>query len=176
MKLHFPHENAPSSPLLIESMVAEGELSKSFTYTLELLSDDAFIETKELMGAMMTVELERADGSSHHFNDYVTQAERTGSDGGYCLYKSVLSPWTHLLRNTVDNYIFHEKPSPIPSPTTNSAFTVRASLKPSACRVAGCPPAAPDLMEKLANCLMRQNLGTGSTKVGGFVRFVRKKI
>lgn len=109
MKLHFPNEDGPSSALLIESMKAEEELSRSFSYTLELLSDDAFIETKELMGVMMTVELEQADGSARYFNGYVTQAERTGSDGGYCLYQVVLSPWTHLLHNTIDNYTFQEQ-------------------------------------------------------------------
>lgn len=109
MKLHFPNEDGPSSPLLIEGMKAEEELSKSFTYTLDLLSDDAFIETTELMGVMMTVELEQADGSARYFNGYVTQAERTGSDGGYCLYQVVLSPWTHLLHNTIDNYTFQEQ-------------------------------------------------------------------
>ena len=73
------------------------------------MSYDAFIETKALMGVMLTFELEQADGSARYFNGYVTQAERVGSNGGYCLYKVVLSPWTHLLHNTVDNYIFHEQ-------------------------------------------------------------------
>ena len=109
MKLHFPHNDGPSAVLLIDQMTAEEELSRSFRFTLDLLSDDAYLEMKDFMGVMMTVELEQADGSARYFNGYVTDAARTGSDGGWCTYRVTLSPWLDLLRNRVDNYIFQDQ-------------------------------------------------------------------
>ena len=109
MRLHFPHNDGPNAVLLIDQMTANEELSKSFSFHLDLLSDDAYLEMKEFMGVMMTVELEQADGSARYFNGYVTDAARLGSNGGYCSYRVTLSPWLDLLRNRVDNFIYQDQ-------------------------------------------------------------------
>jgi type VI secretion system secreted protein VgrG len=53
---------------------------------VEVLSDNARIPLKQLMGRMVTVELVRGDGSLRYFNGYVFDFKFVKTDGGYAFY------------------------------------------------------------------------------------------
>ncbi|MDR2871810.1 MAG: type VI secretion system tip protein VgrG [Xanthomonadaceae bacterium] len=109
LRLRFPQGDGPSALLLPERLDAVEGLSRDFRYTVKILSDDASIPTKELMGKMVTVELVRKDGSVRYFNGYVFEFRRVGTDGGMAIYEMVLGPWLAYLRLRKDNYLFHNK-------------------------------------------------------------------
>jgi type VI secretion system secreted protein VgrG len=64
LRLDFPFEDGPQTPtMLANTLHAHEEVSRGFRYTVEVLSDDARIPLKMLMGRMVTISLVRADGS-----------------------------------------------------------------------------------------------------------------
>ena len=116
LQLHFPQEDGPAAGLLINRLDAREALSEDFVFTLELISDDANIELKDVIGKQVTVELERASGAPRYFNGYATDFRFLHSDGGYAFYGLTLRPWLAFLARRTDNYLFHDK-------TTRQALT-----------------------------------------------------
>lgn len=98
LRLKFPHDDGPAVTLLPERLDAREALSRDFEYEVTLLSDDAAIPAKALVGKMVTVEQVRADGSLRYFNGYVFEFGRSGTDGGMATYRMVLRPWLTFLR------------------------------------------------------------------------------
>ena len=109
LQVHFPHGDGLRAGLLINHFGATEALSTDFAFTLELLSDDAMIELKDVMGKMITVELERASGEPRYFNGYVFDFRFLHSDGGYAAYGMTLRPWLAFLSRRTDNSLFHDQ-------------------------------------------------------------------
>lgn len=109
LQLHFPNDDGPASELLIDTFHGRESLSNDFEFELHLLSRDALISLKSVMGLMAGVELAGRDGEPRWFNGYVTQFAQAGTDGGFARYRMVLSPWTTLLRRRMDNRIFQNQ-------------------------------------------------------------------
>ncbi|MCG2586845.1 type VI secretion system Vgr family protein [Massilia sp. TS11] len=106
LRLTFPRGDGPSAVLLPQTLSAHEEISRCFRYECELLSDDARIPLKALMGRMATISLVREDGSLRHFNGYVTEFQFLRADGGFAFYRMVLEPWLALARLRKDNVSF----------------------------------------------------------------------
>ncbi|MCG2583668.1 phage late control D family protein [Massilia sp. TS11] len=51
LRLEFPREDGPNAILLPNRLLAREEISRCFRFEIELLSDDASIPLKALMGA-----------------------------------------------------------------------------------------------------------------------------
>jgi type VI secretion system secreted protein VgrG len=98
LRLEFPRNDGPQSMMLANSLVAEEAVSCDFTFTVEVLSDDAHIPLKALMGKMVTISLVRDDGSLRYFNGYVFAFRMLRTDGGFAFYEMVLQPWLAFLR------------------------------------------------------------------------------
>lgn len=109
LRIKFPHDDGPASKLYVEQLVASEGLSQDFRFMVNLLSLDARIAAKDLIGKLVTVELDRNDGSVRYFNGYVFEFRRSRSDGGWSQYDMVLGPWLGFLRLRRDNYLFHDK-------------------------------------------------------------------
>ncbi|MBI3230755.1 MAG: type VI secretion system tip protein VgrG [Burkholderiales bacterium] len=109
MKLTFPRNNGPQSTLLINELIAEEHLSSDFTFTLQLLSDNADIALKDVQGKMVCVELLRDDRSTRYFNGYCFEFSLQKIDNGTAVYQMILKPWLALLRLRTDFYIFHNQ-------------------------------------------------------------------
>jgi type VI secretion system secreted protein VgrG len=109
LRMSFPHEDGPRSTLLANRLAASEGVSRDFEYVVEVLSDDARISLREVMGCMVTVELVRGDGGVRYFNGYVFEFKLVRTDGGYAFYSMVLRPWMAYLKLRRDNYVFHEQ-------------------------------------------------------------------
>jgi type VI secretion system secreted protein VgrG len=108
LTMDFPRGDGPEyAVLLVNSLHAREELSRSFRYEAELLSDDAHIALTAMMGKMVTISLVRDDGSQRHFNGYVTEFCLLGADGGLAKYRMVLEPWMAFTRLRQDCFSFH---------------------------------------------------------------------
>ncbi len=109
MRLDFPFKDGPPAILLPNKLVAHEEVSRSFRFDVEVLSDDPRIPLKKLMGRMVTISLVRDDGSLRYFNGYITEFRFLRSDGGFAFYQMVLEPWLAFARLRKDSRSFHNK-------------------------------------------------------------------
>jgi type VI secretion system secreted protein VgrG len=106
LRMEFPKNDGPASIMLANALVAEEALSSDFSYEVEVLSDDALIPLKAVMGKMVTVSLVRDDGSLRYFNGYVFEFRFVKTDGGFAFYQMVLKPWLAFLRLRGDCRVF----------------------------------------------------------------------
>jgi type VI secretion system secreted protein VgrG len=110
MRLEFPYQDGPQTAiLLVNTLHAHEEVSRSFRFDVEVLSDDARIPLKVMMAKMVTISLVREDGSLRYFNGYVTEFRFLRTDGGFAFYHMVLEPWLAFARLRKDSVSFHEK-------------------------------------------------------------------
>jgi type VI secretion system secreted protein VgrG len=109
LRLSFPQDDGPAAQLVPQRLHATESLSRDFEYTVELLSDDASLALKDLMGCLVCVELVREDGSLRYFSRHVFAFRLVRTDGGISFYEAVLAPWLAYLKLRKDNYLFHGK-------------------------------------------------------------------
>jgi type VI secretion system secreted protein VgrG len=109
MRLDFPLKDGPPAALLPNKLVAHEEMSRSFRFDVEVLSDDARIPLKMLVGRMVTISLVREGGSLRYFNGYITEFRFLRTDGGFVFYRMILEPWLTFARLRKDNVSFHNK-------------------------------------------------------------------
>jgi len=110
LRLSFPRDDKPDDAIMLANrLVAEEGLSRDFRYKVEVLSDNARIPLKNMMGKMVTVSLVREDGTLRHFNGYVTEFRLIKADGGYAWYSMVLEPWLAFAKLRKNSAVFLER-------------------------------------------------------------------
>jgi type VI secretion system secreted protein VgrG len=110
LRLDFPFKDGPqTATMLVNTLHAHEAVSRGFRFEVEVLSDDARIPLKMLMGRMVTISLVRADGSLRYFNGYVTEFRFLRTDGGFAFYQMVLEPWLAFARLRKNSVSFHGK-------------------------------------------------------------------
>lgn len=109
LRLSFPHDDGPAATLLANRLDGVESLARDFAYTVEVLSDDARVALKDVLGRMVTVDLVRGDGSVRHFNGYVFDFQLVRTDGGIASYRMVLRPWLAYLKLRKDNCLYQGK-------------------------------------------------------------------
>lgn len=95
--------------LLLEHFSGTEGLSMLFSFELSLISQDARLELKSLMGQPALLEIELADGGVRPIHGHITRFNLLGSDGGLARYSATLSPWLWMLSRRVDSRIFQEQ-------------------------------------------------------------------
>lgn len=78
---------------------------------LEVLSSDAHIELKTLLGQSVLIELLTQSSRSdlRPFHGLVTHIEHLGANGGFARYVLRIEPWLAILDYNRDSYIFQDK-------------------------------------------------------------------
>ena len=110
LQMSFPHSDGPSDAVLLVNKVRmREELSRDFLVDAEVLSDDARIALKGMMGKMVTISLVREDGSLRYMNGYVDLFRFVRTDGGFAYYRMVLRPWLAFAKLRKDNVSFHHR-------------------------------------------------------------------
>lgn len=109
LRLTFPNGDGPKALLLANKLDAIEELSRDFTFTVEVLAEDARIALADVQGKMVSIELVRSDGSLRYFNGYAQRFQLLKTDGGIAFYQLVLKPWLAYLRLRKDSYLFHQQ-------------------------------------------------------------------
>ncbi len=110
----FVSVKSPLGPdaLLLLSMTGQEQLSNLFRYELDLVSEQASIDTNKILGDAATVVLQMPSGQPRYFNGFVSRFTNEGLDGGYTRFRATLVPWLWLLTRTSDCRIFQEKTVP----------------------------------------------------------------
>jgi type VI secretion system secreted protein VgrG len=108
LRLSFPHHDGPASELLVNKLEADEGLSRDFEFTIELLSNDASLDLKDLQGKLLSVELVRHDGGIRYFTGYVFSFRFIRTDGGVAFYEASLGPWLKYLDLRRNCFLFHD--------------------------------------------------------------------
>ncbi|MDQ2989643.1 MAG: type VI secretion system tip protein VgrG, partial [Pseudomonadota bacterium] len=97
--------------MLAECMRGQESLSACYSFALSILSTDAHIPLKSLLGQPVLLELLTAPPGINlrPFHGYITSAELIGANGGFARYSLTLEPWCAYMRHGRDSRIFQEK-------------------------------------------------------------------
>jgi type VI secretion system secreted protein VgrG len=104
--------------LLFRRMEGEEELGRPFKYDLLLLSESGDLVLSDLLGQVVTVELDLLDATLtpndgvRFFNGYVTRFSRQGLHRSYHVYSATVRPWLWLLSQPSNCRIFQNKTIP----------------------------------------------------------------
>jgi type VI secretion system VgrG family protein len=100
-----------SDKLLVECVRGEEGLSRNYSFQLSLLSTDAHIPLKSLLGQPALLELlTAAPGmTSRPFHGHITCAQLIGANGGFARYTVTIEPWSAFMALGRDSRIFQDK-------------------------------------------------------------------
>jgi type VI secretion system secreted protein VgrG len=104
--------------LLFHHMEGEEELGRPFRYDLSLRSEDGDLVLSDLLGQVVTVELDLPETAPtptdgiRYFNGYVTRFSRQGVHRNYHVYSATIRPWLWLLSQPSNCRIFQNKTVP----------------------------------------------------------------
>lgn len=96
-------------PFVVHRLTGTEAVSRPFAFTAELLSPDALLELKQLVGQPLRFSLQSADGGDRHFHGYVREFGRIGTDGGLARYQAEIAPWFAFLEHTSNCRIFQDR-------------------------------------------------------------------
>ncbi|AZF13710.1 type VI secretion system Vgr family protein [Pseudomonas sp. R3-18-08] len=99
----------PEQELVLESFSGEEGLSILFEYELQLLSNDATIELKKLIGKKVSMGITLADGSTKVISGHCSHFNHVGANAGVANYVAKVVPWLWILSRRRDSRIFHDK-------------------------------------------------------------------
>ena len=99
--------------LAVRSLSGHEEISRLFTFQLDLLSEDHAIDAKQIVGKPVALSILLSDGSSErYFHGIVSRFAQMPSEGRYAHYYAEVVPWLWFLTQTTDCRIFQDKSIP----------------------------------------------------------------
>jgi type VI secretion system secreted protein VgrG len=98
--------------LLLTAFSGHEEVSRLFSYRLQMLSAKDPIEPKEIVGKNVTFTVKLQDGTLRYFNGFVSRFFAGSSETGFRNYTAEVVPWLWFLTRTADCRIFQDKTVP----------------------------------------------------------------
>ncbi len=98
-----------SGGLLVEAFTAVEGLHRIDRRDVIVLSTNAHIELKQLIGRRASFGISLADGSRTQFDGLINQAALLGSEGGLARYRVRMVPWIWLLSQSRANRVWQDK-------------------------------------------------------------------
>jgi type VI secretion system secreted protein VgrG len=106
MQISLPLSGGLSNGLLVHSMTGTEAISKGFEFRITVLSTDAHLPLKGMIGQPIVIDILQDDDTRRYLNGYIMQCRHTGADGGFAFYELVMRPWLSFLDYRRDTYIF----------------------------------------------------------------------
>jgi type VI secretion system secreted protein VgrG len=98
--------------LMLSSLVGQEEMSRLFSFDLELLSEKDSIAPNSIVGKNVTISVQYASGEWRHFNGFVSRFAFCGKGDRLNMYRAEVVPWLWFLTRTSDCRIFQGKKVP----------------------------------------------------------------
>ena len=98
--------------LVCQALHGREQLSRLFSYHLDVLSLNRNIAFKDIVGQRVTATMELPEGGERHFDGFVTEFRYTGIQGQFASYEATVSPWLWFLTRTADCRIFQNQKVP----------------------------------------------------------------
>lgn len=102
-------DGAPSGELLVEAFAASEGLHAVGLREVIVLSLDAGVPLKSLVGQRATLKATLSDGGSAGFSGLVNEAAKLGSEGGFARYRLRIVPWIWLLSQSRNSRVWQDK-------------------------------------------------------------------
>jgi type VI secretion system secreted protein VgrG len=109
--IRFTSPIADQQQLLLERFSGSEGLSTLFSFELSLISQDARLELKSLIGQPASLDIELAGGDARYIHGFISRFSLQKSDGGLAYYSATLSPWLWMLSRRFDSRIFQDQTS-----------------------------------------------------------------
>jgi type VI secretion system secreted protein VgrG len=107
------HTPLGEEQLKFRSMRGTEGLSQLFEFEVDLLSADAALDLKSVLGKPLTLEIQTAvAGAPRFLNGQVVRFSMVGREGGtsrHTIYRATVRPWLWYLTRSSDNKIFQNK-------------------------------------------------------------------
>ncbi|AON53070.1 type VI secretion system Vgr family protein [Herbaspirillum seropedicae] len=100
---------APAGELLVEAFAASEGLHAVGLREVIVLSLDAGLRLKSLIGQRATLVTTLSDGSRTQFSGLVNEAAKLGSEGGLARYRLRIVPWVWLLSQSHNSRVWQDK-------------------------------------------------------------------
>jgi type VI secretion system secreted protein VgrG len=98
--------------LLLRSLRGHEAMSRLFTFDLDLVSEEPSIKYDDIVGKVVTIKLNLADGSQRYWNGFVSRFVQAERDENISAYRAMVVPWLWFLDQTTDCRIFQNKAAP----------------------------------------------------------------
>ncbi len=98
--------------LLLQSFAGTETVSQMFRFNLDLLSENASVAFKDLVGQRVSLSVWLADDNQRYFNGFVSRFALSGRDGKYTRYQAEVVPWLWFLTRTANCRIFQNMKVP----------------------------------------------------------------
>jgi type VI secretion system secreted protein VgrG len=98
--------------LVLTAFRGREEMSRPFSFELEMISDNNAIAPADIVGQNVTIGVERGDGSQRYFNGFVRRfaaGDESEAREGRRNYYAEIVPWLWFLQRTTDLRIFQHK-------------------------------------------------------------------
>ncbi|HEU4374586.1 MAG TPA: type VI secretion system Vgr family protein, partial [Telluria sp.] len=107
LRLSFPNNDGPRCEFVVEKLEASEGMSRDFEFTIEILSDNAKLELKDIQGKLLSVELVQKGGTLRYFSGYCFSFRLKKAEN-IAFYEAKLAPWLRYLTLRKDSYLFHD--------------------------------------------------------------------
>ncbi len=94
--------------LLLRSFGGEEQLSRPFSYQVELSSTDGAVDLGEIVGKAAGIRLDLGRRGTRYFHGFISRASQLPADGAGARYRVEMVPWLWFLTRTSDCRIFQE--------------------------------------------------------------------
>jgi type VI secretion system secreted protein VgrG len=99
LKLHCSSDaGIPAGTLLPHRLTGHQGINQGLHLELEVVSNDASLELKTLLGVAVQVSIVTDAGSEHELSGLVTEVHQEGSEGGFASYRLVIEDGLSILR------------------------------------------------------------------------------
>jgi type VI secretion system secreted protein VgrG len=105
------HTPLGEDQLLFSSMCGSEGLSQLFEFEVDLLSANASVDAKQLLGKPVALEI-RTAGAARYLHGHVARFTVVGREGGrtrHTIYRAVLRPWLWYLTRASNSRVFQGK-------------------------------------------------------------------
>lgn len=97
--------------LLVERIAGSEGLSRSYRFSVTVLSSDARVDGKSLLGqpALLEILTQQSRVEPRPIHGHITAFELLSSEAGLTRYRLDIEPWTAFLRHRIDSFVWQDK-------------------------------------------------------------------
>jgi type VI secretion system secreted protein VgrG len=107
LRLSFPNNDGPRCEFVVEKLDAFESMSRDFEFNIEILSDNAKLELKDIQGKLLSIALVQKGSTLRYFSGYCFSFRLKKAEN-IAFYEAKLGPWLKYLSLRRDSYLFHD--------------------------------------------------------------------
>lgn len=109
----FSYDGPHAGELFVNNFSGTEQIDELFKFDLELISENALIDTEDMLGKNVTIGIRHRDGVTfRYFNGHLSHFSPVRSEGRLAIYSAELVPWVWFLTLSNGCCIYQEKTVP----------------------------------------------------------------